>query len=230
MLMLLARQSNSTRSRFSLRFCVSLAVILLLLKYTHRISACTCIGDSVINRLNQADVVFVGEILEMTFPDEPLPGVYTTTRLIRYRVLQYWKGDKTEFIEVGMASNGGECGLSDPEVGELNLIFGKINDDGDVYTDICMGTNTLCSPWDVSPIREFAIEGVDELNPEGPSNEDLLEMCGESIPTPPRMCGPIALPLAALLLLGMAMFRMVPCVGTISSHKNWNEVMLRSDV
>ncbi len=220
MLVPLERQSNLTRSTFSLRFCGSLALILLLLNYTHRISACTCIGDSVINRLNQADVVFVGEILEMTFPDEPLPGVYTTTRLIRYRVLQYWKGDNTEFIEVGMPSNGGECGLSDPHVGEQNLIFGKINDDGDVYTDICMGTDTLCNPWYDSPIREFVIEGVDELNPEGPSNEDLLEMCGESIPTPPQMCGPITLPLAALLLLGIAMFRLVPCIGTISLHRN----------
>lgn len=209
--MTLRKRDHAHYTRLSWHVCVSSILTLLLFTFnTNRLSACDCAGAPATTHLQNAEVVFYGEIIATTLTDEGVPDISSSGRLVSLRVVQHWKGRPTETIEVRMPTNSGVCGLDDPQIGESVLVFAIVDSEGALYTHGCMGTDSLCSPVSgYIKLQGFVTDGIDELNPDAPSNEDLIEMCGETVPLPAQMCGLITLPLTTLLLVGIGMFRLV---------------------
>jgi hypothetical protein len=78
--------------------------------------ACSCsFYDSPPDALSQADAVFLGRLSSA----EAVPGGY----VLRFDVVEGYKGPGGRTIDVGTGGGGGDCGLDRPDVGTELLIF-----------------------------------------------------------------------------------------------------------
>lgn len=118
--------------------------------------ACSCAQSSLPNFYEQADVVFLAEILHV-FPDEE-PHRWLNPVKATFNILETYKGEVT-FPEIITPQDSAACGVEVVE-GDSYLLFA--NDQGGV--SICNGSGSLRRKlYYVKSLQKFQSGAIDEL-------------------------------------------------------------------
>ena len=114
-----------------------LLVISVLTFFSQAVLACTCVPKTVQEYFNEADIVFVGEVIELLATEEL--GI----QRVKIKPITLYKGmSHSEFTvsTIDKEKQSGLCGYLF-QIDEKVLVYGKGNIyTGIFYTDICQGT------------------------------------------------------------------------------------------
>ena len=107
-----------------------------------RAEACTCsVGGPVCETFWTTDVVFAGEVLDITPLPNPAGEAYRPHRKVRLRVMQSWRGGAGGIVELTTGAGGGDCGYNF-EQGVRYLVYARSRA-GALSTGICSRTRPL---------------------------------------------------------------------------------------
>lgn len=104
--------------------------------------ACSCIGGlPICQTFWETDVVFAGEVIDISRAETPAPPPIMGNRLVRFRVERTWRGNAFGTIEVRTGNGGGDCGYSFQR-GSKYLVYAR-RFQGVLTTSICSRTKPL---------------------------------------------------------------------------------------
>lgn len=116
--------------------------ILTVILAADRAHACTCVGNiPVCETFWMTDVVFSGEVLDISPVPNPTNKRFLSHRQVRFRVLQGWRGEPGETVQLRTGAGGGDCGY-DFEKGVAYLVYAHARN-GALTTGICSRTKRL---------------------------------------------------------------------------------------
>jgi hypothetical protein len=122
-------------------------LLALLILAPARVEACTCmLGAPVCETFWKTDVVFAGEVLEVTPIPNPAGEGFMPHRRVRLRVMQAWRGTVGDTVEVTTGAGGGDCGY-DFKQGISYLVYAHSRE-GALTTGICSRTRPLAQAGD----------------------------------------------------------------------------------
>lgn len=140
--------------------------------------ACSCIAASDAEHFRQAEVVFVGIVLERRpIAPEPISSSADPVTWV-FDVESVQKGEAAEQQEVVSPRDEASCGF-EFQIGRRYQVFASRSDDGRLATNLCTGTREL------NPGQEPYTSG--------PSRPPL-QMHGPELPVPTTGAGPIVSP------------------------------------
>jgi hypothetical protein len=131
--------------------------ILALVFVPARADACTCVtGAPVCETFWKTDVVFSGEVLDVSPTQNPSGERFQSDRRVRLRVLQSWRGQLEQTVELTTGSGGGDCGY-DFQKGVRYLVFAH-HWRGGLTTSICSRTTQLADAAEDLEYLKTALE------------------------------------------------------------------------
>jgi hypothetical protein len=112
---------------------ISLAFVVAVCWTFQFSSACSCAALKPKQALNNAKVVFIGEVVAR---EDVKAGGYIYT----FKVLRKYKGVQDATLKIRTSGRGGDdCGFT-ADAGKKMLVYAHRYENGDLYTDICMRT------------------------------------------------------------------------------------------
>ena len=132
-----------------LKSCLCLIVTTWLICIPTVVAACSCALPPLGKTENQliklerkkSQAIFSGEVTEIIIPKLP-SGEESWTATIKFKVLQSWKGIKTETVTVYTTNVCCICGYKF-EIGEHYLVYANGTAKGELSTDTCTRTKKL---------------------------------------------------------------------------------------
>lgn len=116
--------------------------ILTIILAADRAHACSCMGGiPLCETVWKTDVVFSGEVLDISPVPNPHGEGFQPHRRVRFRVLQGWRGETEPTVELTTGAGGGDCGYNF-EKGVAYLVFAHSRG-GALTTGICSRTRRL---------------------------------------------------------------------------------------
>jgi hypothetical protein len=109
-------------------------ISVLLTSATTNAYSCSCEGWSTKKKLHKAQLVFVGEVVEIANNKNTDPFLSVS---IKFKVDRYWKGIKESYVTLVSAPPVCcTCGLA-VQIGLKFLVYGFKLDDGQLETNLC---------------------------------------------------------------------------------------------
>ncbi|MBX5445564.1 hypothetical protein [Sphaerobacter sp.] len=134
-----------TRRRIGLLVvAVAVAVVAML---PMRALACSCIAMTTEERLERADVVFVGRVERV---ERPIGKVFGSAR-VTLAAETVWKGPLQTHFDVEGGNGVGDCTVAF-EVGERYVVFATGDPGNVLYTSVCDGTRRLTGAADLAAL------------------------------------------------------------------------------
>ncbi|MBX3275435.1 MAG: hypothetical protein KF729_34540 [Sandaracinaceae bacterium] len=162
-----------------------------------RAAACSCMAITALQAYEGHTVVFEGRVLEVRSAADP-----SGANVVRFEVVQHWKGVETEAIEVETGTSSAACGIAF-EPGTSWLVYAN-DDAGVLRTGLCGRTQRIeDAAEDLATLGAgvVPVEVGDADEVEGPATREPPARggCGSCASASRGASGPTWLALAAAL-------------------------------
>jgi hypothetical protein len=121
----------------------TLSVFVVLVFTPMQADACLCVPMSVKKRVKkmkiEAEAILTGRVESLDISQDNENGLRTNRAVLS--VDRVWKSGSIASSTVSIYTSGG-CGVGF-EVAKTYLVFAKLQPDGRLYTDVCMGTGNI---------------------------------------------------------------------------------------
>lgn len=153
--------------------------------------ACSCVGGTPLcQTFWTTDAVFSGEVISIASTPNPYGEQYPAHRLVRFKVVEAFRGGVQGVVEVATGAGGGDCGYNFIK-GMTYLVYAHVGKSG-LSTSICSRTQVLSQAGeDVAYIRgamqQPSAAGrvfgrvVYPRDPDGPPGTDSTPVAGYTV-------------------------------------------------
>jgi hypothetical protein len=153
--------------------------------------ACSCVGGTPLcQSFWTTDAVFSGEVISIASTPNPSGEKYPAHRLVRFKVIDAFRGDVGGVVEVATGAGGGDCGYNFIQ-GMTYLVYAHVGKSG-LSTSICTRTRVLSQAGDDVAYIRGALQQpsaagrvfgrvVSPRDPDGPPGTDSTPVAGYTV-------------------------------------------------